>query len=125
MSYFKLLFVLPVMVLLLAANNAVADITVTWEPGAVVEGTPVDEWLLFCANASALYPAPIIIPAALLTYTLLVPDGATKCKMRSRSNNNIWNIPQLDSADSIEVTFLVVSGMRVDPRPNAPSLVVN
>jgi len=113
------------LLLLFFVSAVQADITVTWEPGAAVEGTPVDEYLLFCTNVNALYPAPIIIPATLLTHTLLVPDGATKCMMRSRSNTNIWNITPLDSADSIEVTFLVAGGVRIDPRPNAPSLVVN
>lgn len=108
-------------------SNAKSDITVNWIPGEVVEGTPVDEWLLFCANASQNYDEqnPIIRPEVDRAHTFSVPDGATKCMMRARSNNNIWNITEFDSVDSVEVTFLVVGGVSVDPRPNAPSLVIN
>ena len=104
-----------------------SDITVTWVPGEVVEGTPVDEWLLFCTNSSQNYDEqnPIIIPEIDRAHTFLVPDGATKCMMRSRSNNNIWNVVGLDSENSIEITFLVAGGVKIDPRPNAPSLAIN
>ena len=111
--------------LALAATPTRAEITVTWLPGEVVEGTPVDEWLLFCANVTALYPAPIIIPEADRAHTFTVPDGSTKCKMRSRSINHIWGGAALDSDDSIEITFLVAGGVRIDPRPNPPTLAVN
>ena len=109
------------------SGHAWSDITVTWIPGEVVDGTPVDEWLMFCSNAGQNYDEqnPIIIPEVSRSHTFTVPDGATKCMMRSRSNNNIWNIVGLDSVNSDEITFLVAGGVKVDARPNAPSLVIN
>ena len=108
----------------LFASTAQADVTVTWVPGAVVEGTPVDEWLLYCAPQASVYPAPIIIPSVARTHTLLLPDGINKCKMQSRSINHIWGGAALASEDSVELTFLVAGGIRVEPSPNAPSLVI-
>ena len=102
-----------------------SDITVTWEPGPVVGGTPVDQWLLFCAADNAAYPSPIVIPEIQRTHTLTVPDGVNKCMMRSRSNNNVWNIVPLDSENSVEITFLVSGGVRVNPAPKPPSLAIN
>ncbi len=119
--------IFAIILTLLFASSAWSDITITWIPGEVVEGTPVDEWLLFCANASQNYDeaSPVIIPEVDRSHTLALPDGATKCMMRSRSNNNIWDIVALDSVNSEETTFLVDGGVRIDPRPNAPSLVIN
>jgi len=94
-------------------------VTITWIPGEVVLGAPVDKWLLFCADVDASYPPPITIPEVDRQHTFSVPDGLIKCMMRSSTVNN------LDSDDSEEITFLVVGGVKVDPRPNAPSLVIN
>jgi len=108
-------------------GHAWSDVTITWIPGEVVDGTPVDQWLLFCANVNNNYDEqnPVILPEVDRSHTLTLADGATKCMMRSRSNNNIWNQVGLDSVNSEETTFLVAGGVNIDPRPNAPSLAVN
>jgi len=119
--------VLTAVFLLIFSSSAFSAITVSWVPGGGVDGSPVNEWLLFCSAASDNYDesSPIIIPEADRSHTFSVPDGVTKCMMRSRSNNNIWNITPLDSANSSEVTFLVSGGVRVDPSPNAPTISIN
>lgn len=106
-------------------SSARADVTASWNAGGVVSGVPVDKWLLFCAPVNDPYPAPIVVDgASIRSLTFTQPDGVSKCKMQSRSTNNVFN-QILDSVDSPEIIFLVTNGVRVDPSPNAPTLVIN